>query len=271
MQPLAISWHGSLIYTIKTILALVGSMLTAMVLIGMLALSATSFGGFYGIAYANSIADMDEKPKQFRIAHDESLEKKNTCPSQQFLEEPKLRGARQILDISYTAQNDEDSGIVGYWALDHFREHLKVWNLADGSFYALKQYDGIFASPQGALDPGTGTHVQNESSFGVVTGGYVAIFNGTFAPGTNPTRGNTGAFNYGGTTSDILLNTYDKQTGAPHPYDWVSAYFAASSGFTQTHWGWAYVLDPQFRSASTTNQWCNYNDVDGGNSGNIVS
>ncbi len=37
-------------------------------------------------------------------------------------------------------------------ALDHFTAHLKIWKLVDGSFYAVKKYDGIFAAPQGTMD-----------------------------------------------------------------------------------------------------------------------
>lgn len=242
------------------------------VLASLLILSVITFNGLVGTNYAaNAFSDRDDKPKQFNVDHDDFHGKRNTCPSQSFLAEPHSKGAKQILDISYIAQNDEDSGIGSYWALDNFKEHLKVWKLVDGSFYAVKKYDGIFAAPQGAMDPGTGTHPQNETSFGDITGGYVAVFNGTFAPYANPTNGNIGTFNYGGTTSDVLRGTYGSQTGAPHPYDWTSAYFTATSGFDQTHWGWSYTLDPQFQSSSTSNQWCNYNGADGGNSGNIRS
>lgn len=241
-------------------------------LAGILILSITTFNGPAGTGYtANAFSDRDEKPKQFKIDHDDFHGKRNMCPSQSFLAEPHSKGTKQILDISYIAQNDEDSGIGSYWALDHFKEHLKVWKLADGSFYAIKKYDGIFVAPQGAMDPGTGIHPQNESSFGDIVGGYVAVFNGTFTPGTNPTNGNIGMFNYGGTTSDVLLGTYSSQTGAPNPYDWTSSYFSTTSGFDEIHWGWSYTLGPQFQSSNTVNQWCNYNDVDGGNSGNIRS
>lgn len=244
----------------------------AIALASILILSVMAFNGPAGVSYtANAFSDRDDKPKQFKNDHDEFHGKRNICPSQSFLTEPNSRGAKQILDISYIVQNDEDSGIGSYWALDHFNEHLKVWKLADGSFYAIKKFDGIFAAPQGAMDPGTGTRTQNESSFGDITGGYVAILNGTFAPGTHPTSGNIGTFNYDGTTSDVLLGTYSTQTGAPNPYDWTTTYFSTQSGFTETHWGWTYTLDPEFQSSTSVNQWCNYNDVDGGNSGNIRS
>lgn len=240
-------------------------------LASVLVLSVMAFNGPAGISYtAYAFSDRDDKPKQFENGHYEFHGKRNICPSQSFLTELNSRGVKQILDISYIVQNDEDSGIGSYWALDHLNEHLKVWKLADGSFYAIKKFDGIFATPQGALDPGTGTHTQNESSFGDITGGYVAILNGTFTPGIHPTSGNIGTFNYGGTTSAILLGASNDQ-GPPTPYDWTTAYFSTQSGFTETHWGWTYTLDPEFQSSTSVNQWCNYNAADGGNSGNIMS
>ncbi|CUR51829.1 exported protein of unknown function [Nitrosotalea devaniterrae] len=244
----------------------------AVVLASVLILSVLAFSETVGTSYAsNAFSDRDVKPKQLKFDHDESHEKKNVCPSQSFLAEPHSKGAKQILDISYIAQNDEDSGIGGYWALDHFKEHLKVWQLANGTFYALKSYDGIFVTPAGGLDPGTGTHLQNESSFGEITGGYVSTMVGTFTPGANPTNGNIGTFNYGGTMTDILHNTYGSQTGAPDAYDWTSAYFSNTGNFNEIHWGWSYKLDPEFQSSTSANQWCNYNVADGGNSGNIRS
>lgn len=248
--------------------------INAMALASVLILSVVAFSGTVGTSYAtNSFSDRDDKPKQFKNDHDGFHGNQNICPSQSFLAEPHSKGAKQILDVSLIAQNDEDSGIGGYWALDHFKEqHIQVWKLADNSFYVLKKYDGIFVTPAGGLDPGTGTHLQNESSFGEITGGYVATMNGTFAPGTNPTHGNIGTFNYGGTMADILLNTYGNgQTGDTHAYDWTSAYFSSTSDFNQIHWGWSYKLDPEFQSSTSVNQWCNYNSVDGGNSGNIRS
>ena len=235
----------------------------------VLVLSLMTSNGLAGTSYtANALTDGDDKPRQFQKDHHD-FDKKNTCPSQSFLDEPRLKGATKILDITYTAKNDEDSGIGGYWALDHFKEHLKVWKLADGSFYALKQYDGVFAVPTGGLSPNA-TSTQTESAFGDIDGGYVATFTGTFAPSTNPTSGNIGTFNYGGTMSDILLKTYGNgQTGATNSYDWTTAYFSVLNNFDQPHWGWSYKLDSKFQSSTSVNQWCNYNSADGGNSGDI--
>lgn len=239
----------------------------------ILVLSLMTLNGLSGTNFiANASLHQDEKPHlSNHDLDDHHSNNNNICPSQSFLDEPHLKGATKILDITYTVKNDEDSGIGGYWALDHFKEHLKVWKLTDGSFYALKKYDGIFAVPTGGPNPADGSHTQTESAFGKIYGGYVATFTGTFTPNTNPTSGNIGTFNFGGTMSDILLKTYASQTGAPNPYDWTVAYFSVVDNFDQPHWGWSYKLDPQFQSSTSINQWCNYNSADGGNSGDILT
>jgi hypothetical protein len=241
------------------------------VLASILMLSLMTSNGLSGTSYtANALADKDEKPRPIKNNHHD-FDKKNLCPSQGFLDQPHLKGATAILDIKFIVKNDEDSGIGGYWALDHFNEHLKVWKLADGSFYALKTYDGIFAAPTGGLSPNA-TSTQTESAFGDIGGGYVGTFTGTFAPGNQPISGNIGTFNFGGTMSDILLKTYGNgQTGVVPTFDWTTAYFSGFNNFAEPHWGWSYTLDSEFQSSTSVNQWCNYNSADGGNSGDIRS
>jgi len=237
----------------------------------MLVMSLMTSTGFGTNFMAAAFSDRSDKPHDDQRG-DHGIGKGNvgTCPSQSFLEETHIKGAKKILDISYTAQNDEDSGVGGYWGLDHFTEHLKVWQLPDNTFYALKTYDGVFITPQGAVNPADSTYTQTESSFGTIKGGYVATFAGTFTPGSNPTTGNIGTFNYGGTTSDILLKTYTSQQGDLSPYSFLTAYFTGSdASFTETHWGWTYELNQIFHSNTSVDQWCNYNAADGGNSGDI--
>jgi hypothetical protein len=192
------------------------------------------------------------------------------CPSQSFLAPPP-KPRLLILSISWTIKNDEDSGISGYWALDHVTTTLKVWALPGGNFYALKTYTGVFSVPQGAISPGTAVGLENESAFGTIQGGYVATFTGQFTPGSQPTSGKIGTFDYGGTLSDVLLQTYGNgQVGDKHAYDWTTAYFTNVQNFAQPHWGWAYLLNSNFFSTNSINQWCNYNTPDGGNSGDIL-
>ncbi|HJU13279.1 MAG TPA: hypothetical protein VJ792_02350 [Candidatus Nitrosotalea sp.] len=200
-----------------------------------------------------------------------------TCPSQEFLKGPGVAGQKQILNISWIGKNDEDSGLAGYWAMDYFKTDLKVWLLPNGTFYAEKTYHGVFVTPQGAVSPNSTSgpptgHVQNFTSFGAITGGYVATFSGTFAPGTQHTSGPIGSFDYGGTMKDVLLQTYGNgQTGDAHAYDWTVTYFTGVTNFDQPHWGWSYKLDPIFESQNSVNEWCNYNPPDGGNSGDIYT
>ena len=238
----------------------------------VLVLSLMTSNGLSGTNYANAVPPHNDKPHPSPPDHHKNG---NICPSQSFLDEPHLKDATKILDITYTVQNDEDSGVGAYWALDHFnKEHVKVWQLPDGSFYALKTFDGIFVAPTGGANPGDGTQTQTESAFGKIKGGYVATFTGTFTPGTNPTSGNIGTFNYDGTMSDILKGTYSTQTGSPNPYDWLGTYFTSTNGFAdfdQPHWGWSYTLDDKLQSSTSMNQWCNYNGADGGNSGDILT
>jgi len=201
----------------------------------------------------------------------------NICPSQSFLVGPSGHGNSKILDVTYTILNDEDSGFTGYWGLDHITEHLTVWKLADGSFYALKTYDGIFVAPTGGLSPGAGLP-QVESAFGDMTGGYVATFTAdTFSP-TLPTSGNIVVphNNFGGTMTDVLKGSYGNgQTGdSGTEFDWLGAYFTSTTGFAdfaQPHWGWSYTLDKELQSNTSVNQWCNYNTSDGGSSGDILT
>lgn len=240
----------------------------------VLVLSIMTSNGLGGTNYiANASSHQDEKPHPFNNDHDDHSKKNNICRSQIFLDEPHLKDATKILDITYAVQNDEDSGVGGtYWALDHFNaEHVKVWKLPDGSFYALKTFDGIFVAPIGGPNPGNNTKTQTESAYGDIKGGYVATFTGTFRPGTHPTSGNIGTYNYLGTMTDILSKNYH---GAPNPYDWLGTYFTSTTSFAdfnEIHWGWSYKLDSELQSSMSVNQWCNYNSVDGGNSGDILT
>ncbi|MCZ7356788.1 MAG: hypothetical protein O8C66_12055 [Candidatus Methanoperedens sp.] len=171
-------------------------------------------------------------------------------------------GSKLILDISLKVTNDEDSGNVGYWALDNYNKIVQVWKVPDGSFYAVVKYDGKWQTFKGALSPGNGSSQLKDAS-GTFKGGYIAIFNGTFDPGTRKTKGSIGSFNFSGTKADILLGTYGAgQTGITPTFNYLSAYFTGVGDFAQPHWGWTYQYKKQ--------AWYNYAPVDGGTSGDIV-
>lgn len=200
-----------------------------------------------------------------------------TCPGAHATKvtlSPPPKGSTLILNIQHDVQNDEDSGLLGYWALDSYTVHLQVWKLTDGSYYAIKTYDGIFQTPQGAVSPGatSASQTEQQSAFGSINGGYVATFTDTspFNPSNYPTHGDVGTFNYGGTTADVLKGTYGNgQTSDASPFNFLSAYFPGytSGSFAQPTWGWVYSLDDQFQSSTSANTWCNFIS---GNAGNIL-
>jgi len=165
-------------------------------------------------------------------------------------------GGVLVLNIEHKVVNDEDSGMVGYWALDNYNKQVKVWKLLDGTFYAKASYEGKWQTFAGARSPGLGV-VQSKDASGEFKGGYTATFKGTFTPGTHKTHGDIGKFDYGGTKADILKGKYDPdgildtlifaddQTGPTTPFSFLSTYFTGVSGFTQPHWGWTYKYKNQ--------------------------
>lgn len=145
-------------------------------------------------------------------------------------------GSKLVLNITYKVVNDEDSGVVGYWALDNYTKHVQVWQEPDGSFYAVARYTGQWTTFATALSPQIGDTEGSDAS-GTFEGGYVATLSaGSFTRAF----GNLGTFDLGGTKADILLGTYGNgQTGDATSFDWVSTYFPDSS-FKYVAWGWTY-------------------------------
>jgi hypothetical protein len=186
-----------------------------------------------------------------------------TCPSQTFLSKSNVPPhSVKLLTISWVAKNDEDSGLDGYWALDHYTSTLNVWYTAStNTYYGIQTFSGVFEAPQGAVSPGSSTNpgnLQSESVFGTLTGGIVLVFNGSFNGGP---QGNLGTKNYGGTISDILLGYYGNgQTGPTNSFNPISAYFSGgnTSNPGEPFWGFAYQLNPIFHESNSVNQWCNY-------------
>ena len=157
-------------------------------------------------------------------------------------------GSKLVLNITYKVTNDEDSGNIGYWALDNYNKHLQVWQEPDGTtFYVVARYDGQWQTFAGALSPGAGV-AQNSDGQGTFEGGYIATFNftGTFNPSLLKISGNTVALDFGGTKADILLGTYGAgQTGDISSTDVLSEYFPGYTGFIQPSWGWTYHYKSQ--------------------------
>jgi hypothetical protein len=186
-----------------------------------------------------------------------------SCPSQSFLSKTNVPAhSVKILSITWVAKNDEDSGLDGYWALDHYTSTLNVWyNAGTNSYYGIQTFKGVFEAPQGAVSPGSTTNpgnIQSESVFGTLVGGIVFTFTGSFNGGM---QGNLGTMNYGGSISDVLLGYYGNgQTGDSSSYNPFSVYFSGgtSQSPAEPYWGFAYELNSIFHESSSVNQWCNY-------------
>ncbi|MFH0978326.1 MAG: hypothetical protein V1837_03405 [Candidatus Woesearchaeota archaeon] len=157
-------------------------------------------------------------------------------------------GSKLIVDITYKVANDEDSGNVGYWALDSYNKHVQVWQAPDGLNYVVARYTGKSQTFAGALSPGVGATEGKDATVNF-EGGYIASFTGTL-DATKQTHGNIGTFDFGGTKADVLLGSYGAgQTGPSSPYSFLSDYFPGYSGFSQPNWGWTY----HYRSQSWNN------------------
>lgn len=170
-------------------------------------------------------------------------------------------GAKLIVNITYKVTNDEDSGNLGYWALDSYNKHVQIWqDPSDPNlFYVIARYDGSWNTFSGASSPGYGKPESRDAA-GTFQGGYVATFSGTFAAAMK-TKGYIGSFDFGGTKSDILLGTYGSgQAGSTTPFDYIGSYFAGAANFNYINWGWTYHYKNQ--------TWNNYSS---GTSGDIVA
>lgn len=166
-------------------------------------------------------------------------------------------GATLVLNIKHKVTNDEDSGNAGYWALDNYNKHIKVWQLLDGTFYVVVKYEGKWNTFKGALSPGAGVAESKDAS-GEFEGGYTATFTAT---SFTSKFGNIGTKDYGGSKADVLLGTYGAgQTGPTTPFSWLSTYFTGAASFNYLHWGWTYEYKHQ--------KWVNF---DTGTTGDIVA
>src|SRR5512146_1277210 len=74
-------------------------------------------------------------------------------------------GSRLVLNVTYRATNDEDSGNVGYWALADYNKQLQVWQAPDKiTYYVVGRYTGTWRTFAGALSPGFGTAQSQDAS-----------------------------------------------------------------------------------------------------------
>ncbi len=183
--------------------------------------------------------------------------------------------------------NDEDSGNVGYWAMDNYFKVIKAWQTGisastaaypSNTYMANVTYTGRWNTFAGALSPGLGT-IEPYNGAGTMVGGYNIIFSGVFAPGSNAvvTDGSLlGTFNDQGSVSDILKGKYvNGQTGDAKAWDWIASYFPGYSSSSIKYldggnaWGWTYNYNiyPNTGQNTAGQNWVNA--VGGG--GDIVT
>ncbi|MHB8511963.1 MAG: hypothetical protein ACYDCC_07240 [Actinomycetota bacterium] len=171
-------------------------------------------------------------------------------------------GSTLVVDVVMITQNDEDSGNVGYWALDNYPKHVQVWQ-SGSSFYVDVLYAGTWQTFAGALSPGSGV-AETQDATGPFFGGYVATLTGSMlAKPTQSAFGVLGPYDFGGTKADVMKGTYGNgQTGPTNVVEWADFYFPSSTiaTFNFLQWGWEYRYQTQ--------AWCNNST---GTTGDIVT
>ena len=169
------------------------------------------------------------------------------------------RKAKLVLNVTAKVKNDEDSGMLGFWALDSYKKHVQVWKQSDGTYRALVRYAGKWQTFATALSPGAGV-AQGADAQGTFHGRYRATFTADGLVAGLRTRGFVGTKDLGGTKEDILLGTYGNgQIGTTVQWDWLATYFQNGAGFVQDPWRWTYHYEDQTWVNSST-----------GSSGDIV-
>ena len=129
-----------------------------------------------------------------------------------------------VLSIRYHVQNDVDTGVTGNnWAFDDYVRTVKVWRKrTPGRFCAASTYDGSFTTIAGASPGGTATIPAGIR--GTLRGSSTTTFKGTWAPGSQPTRGDLG-------TKDFGCLSSDKKGDCAQTWDWLATYFTSTDNF----------------------------------------
>jgi len=198
---------------------------------------------------------------------------------------PSITNWSLIINGKMTIKNDEDSGFPSYWALDNYQKTFVIWEGTPTAiagtpetFCALQQYIGTFKTFAGALSPQTGVE-QPFGATGSEQGAIVYTFTGTFLGpychasscpamySSMPLFGGIGTYNFGGSSTDILKNSYNTQTGDTTYIDYLQFYFSNPSSISSNDlsWAWIYTLGS---GVGYGNMWVNAN---GGSFGDIVT
>lgn len=175
-----------------------------------------------------------------------------------------------LLNTTMRVTNDEDSGKVGYWALDNYIKDITVWQTSSNAFVANVIYLGTWCTFAGALSPQNGM-VEPHSGCGSMQGGYTGTFTATTFNAPAPTSNSMGSFDFGGTQNDILLGSYSKgQTGPTTLTRWLGYYFPGNTDFAYTDGGnaWSWTYTSTNSTYLTGNTWINGG---AGSSGEIIT
>jgi hypothetical protein len=130
-------------------------------------------------------------------------------------------GSSLIMNVSENYVNWEDAANVGYWALNEAREKVKVWQMADDSYYLVAWYRGTWTTYAGVPSPNCdslGQPVEQADGTGPWSGWVAYSFK---AAAFTPMFGYLGTFDDGGTAADVRLGYYDVQQGSSHTADAV--------------------------------------------------
>lgn len=126
---------------------------------------------------------------------------------------PAPPGSHLVMDAIEGVKNMEDYGNFCYWALDTGIIRVQVWQIPDGSFYAIRWHNGIwttFAGVPSSNCDGSGLPTEQARGSGTYSGWMTAAFT---ASSYTRKFGYLGTFNCGGTKADILLGNYSLQQG----------------------------------------------------------
>lgn len=166
-------------------------------------------------------------------------------------------GSILLLNITMNLQNDEDSGNLGWWAVDNLSQEITLWRVSDGSYYVRALDNGTWYTFAGAKSPQNG-YGESADGSGPFQGGYIALLSSVnvFTPSMSLT-GFLGTFDFGGTKAKILGNIGPNGTIQSSGLRfWSLFYFNSGTGFAFSSpnslptWGWLYTyLDQE--------SWCN--------------
>lgn len=188
---------------------------------------------------------------------------------------PPPSGSHLVMNIHFMDLNGEDGGNVGYWALlPATLEHVKVWQTAPGSFYAIMWARGTWTTyagvPSSNCDPTTGRPTEQAGGSGTVQGWFSWTFSGAAIPGLNRFGWKAPVYD-GGSEADVLLGWYDNgQVANTGPwFFWYTNYFLDQNGnplpaSAEPNWGSGWEI---YRYHCQT---MIYNTDVAGTTGNIV-